>query len=121
MRCFFGIEISNNVKLEVKGLIRKYKSINFTKLDNIHITLKFMDVITDVQGLIKAAEEVNIPKFTINLKSVGAFPNKDFARILWLGVGEGNEEVRMCCWGVLSCSWGAGGHRCRLGCRGGRS
>lgn len=93
MRCFFAVELPERVKRSVKSFMNEYKKIDFVKLANLHLTLKFMGSVDNVKELVKCVSSVEQESFYMNLKNVGAFPNKQYVRILWLGVGKGRGKL----------------------------
>jgi 2'-5' RNA ligase len=93
MRCFFAVEVPDIVKAEVKLLSKKHPSIKFVPSTSMHLTLKFMGEVEDVEVLINSVKLVKQEKFSVQLRGVGCFPNKDFIRVLWLGVGNGRTEL----------------------------
>lgn len=93
MRCFFAIELPEVVKSEVLLLTKKYPGIQYSKPSNMHLTLKFMGDVGDVNSLINAVKGVKSDNFNVRLEGVGAFPNKEFIRVLWIGVDEGRGEL----------------------------
>lgn len=63
---------------------------------NFHLTLKFLGHVPP--DLAARAEEVlsvvrGLPAFRIHLAGLGAFPRPRGARVLWVGVQEGSEEL----------------------------
>lgn len=63
-----------------------------------HLTLKFLgDVDPAVVGPLGAAiatAVAPVAPFPLELRGVGAFPDRDRPRVAWVGVGEGAEPVR---------------------------
>lgn len=92
MRCFFAVEIPDLVKSEILVLAKKYR-MGFVSPSVMHLTLKFIGEVSEVEDLISRAKRIKENKFSIELKGVGCFPNKENPRIVWLGVGEGREEL----------------------------
>jgi len=104
MRCFIAIDISQTIRaalgnlqqeLQKKADIKK-GDVTWVKPDSIHLTLKFLGEIEDDQ----LAEVYNIVKdvagkhksFELSIESVGCFGGKS-ARVLWVGAGEGSENL----------------------------
>lgn len=102
MRTFIAIPLDDVVHKELAGLQDRLRSsgadVKWVDPSNIHLTLKFLGKI-DEEGLekIRAA----LPKalrghkpFTIHLAGVGAFPKLSHARVIWVGVDEGCDELK---------------------------
>jgi 2'-5' RNA ligase len=64
-----------------------------------HLTLKFLGEIDPaVAGPLATALTVAVaplPPFPLELRGVGAFPDRDRPRVAWVGVGEGAEPLGM--------------------------
>jgi 2'-5' RNA ligase len=104
MRAFIALEISREVRQEIRGIIeRLQKGIQFggaspkwAAPDGIHLTLRFLGEIEEemvgrLRGLLKEAAAESKP-FHLSIGSLGFFPNERNPRVLWIGVGEGAEE-----------------------------
>jgi len=104
MRCFIAIDINQTIRaalgnlqqeLQKKADIKK-GGVTWVKPDAIHLTLKFLgeiedeqladvsDIVKDVAGRHKS--------FQLSIESVGCFGGKS-ARVLWVGTGEGSENL----------------------------
>jgi 2'-5' RNA ligase len=62
-----------------------------------HLTLKFLgeiapDVVPRLSEAIRASVRSHSP-FPLELRGVGAFPDAEHPRVVWVGVGMGAEEV----------------------------
>ena len=100
MRTFIAIELSDKIKdilAQVQAHL-KYSGadVKWVDKDNIHLTLKFLGEIDE-----KMCEKVKsilddiaktVEPFEISLKDVGAFPNIDFPRVVWVGLDKGTKE-----------------------------
>jgi len=104
MRCFIAIDIPETIRtalgdlqqqLQKKADIKKGDA-KWVKPDSIHLTLKFLGEIKDEQ----VADVCNVVKdvagrhesFELSIESVGCFGGKS-ARVLWVGTGEGSENL----------------------------
>lgn len=91
-RGFIAIDInptSNILKL-LKDITKINADIKLVEPQNIHITLKFLGDTEEnnIEKIEKILEETlkKIETFSIKLKGTGVFPNKDYIRILWIGI-----------------------------------
>ncbi len=101
IRCFVAVD----VKLEEEGL-RAYRTIrgeleaNFkvkpVEEGNLHLTLRFIGEVDEgtVRRIAEALRAVKYHPFTASLKGLGAFPSPSNPRVIWIGVEEGEEDLR---------------------------
>jgi 2'-5' RNA ligase len=72
--------------------------VRWTKPENVHLTLKFLgDIREEALEQVRAALEKVCSEhapFGVELTGLGAFPSARRARVLWMGVGAGFEELR---------------------------
>ena len=72
-------------------------SVKWVEAANLHLTLLFLGEVEDrdLAAICRATSKVadKIEPFTLTLEGVGCFPNMRRPRVLWVGVGEGNEAV----------------------------
>jgi 2'-5' RNA ligase len=96
MRLFIAINFSENVKDSICGIIERLKNSgvggNFTRRENLHLTLVFLGEIPGKRiGTIKAAMDGIGPgtprKIDLHFTELGSFSD-----ILWLGIRE-NEAL----------------------------
>ena len=73
------------------------EELRWTSSKNIHLTIKFLgDVAPAKVGTLSVAlREVarRHEAFDVGLDHLGAFPSRGKARVVWFGVGAGEEEV----------------------------
>ncbi len=100
MRVFIGIDLPENIKENLKGIIERVKKIREAKpvkLENLHITLKFLGEVEEkkvniIQGKIEKFVK-EIESFEVEVKGVGVFPSEKKPRVLWVGV-EDKENLK---------------------------
>lgn len=99
MRAFLGISISDELKHKILEIQKKFSDfdIKFVEPENLHFNLKFFREISDeqVEGLKKILEEITekFEPFEIEIKGLGVFPNKNYIRVIWMGVKEGFNTI----------------------------
>jgi len=84
---------------ELKGCIQniqkriKEEALKLVEPENLHITLKFLGNIPDkdVSLLRKDLGFIKQPKFILDFSGIGVFPNKDFIKVVWIGMNESEE------------------------------
>lgn len=94
MRAFLAVDFGSELKSQIAGLqseLRKYAlSGRWKFVDNFHLTLKFLDEITEKQ----ASEIGGVMKdicgkcgpFRLHIGKLGFFPGRGNIRVLWLGM-----------------------------------
>ena len=102
MNCFRGfIAVDIKPSSEIYSLGREIKQtktdVKLVEPENIHITLKFLgetqeELIRDIEEIMKESVK-GIQPFTVQLKNVGVFPNKNYIRVVWIGI-ENSEKLR---------------------------
>jgi len=102
MRLFIAIDLDNTLKEKIYNIIEKLKtadcSIKWVEKENLHITLKFIgetpeDKIESIKKTILKAID-GIKKFKLSISGFGVFLNMKFPRVLWLGVKEGENQLK---------------------------
>ncbi len=101
MRTFIAIELPESIKKKIEQAQAPLKKtgafVSWVKSGNIHITLKFLGEVPEdkINEVFSAAEKAleGANKFTLNLKSMGAFPDFKRPRVVWIGAGSGEKEL----------------------------
>ncbi len=101
MRLFLAIACPNELKERIINVQREVKPAGSMKLverENIHLTLKFLGEVND-KKIPAITENLNFlneeKKFKVILKGVGAFPNAGHARVIWVGVEDGDVIINL--------------------------
>lgn len=91
-RGFIAVDI--NATPDIIQMLNEIKSSNtdvkLVESQNIHITLKFLgdvhqDKVNQIEETIKKSTEGMEP-FKIKLIGTGVFPNKNYIRVIWIGI-----------------------------------
>ena len=101
MRAFIGVSLPETARASLAGLQRQLgesgADVKWVQPENLHVTLKFLDEITDEQrGRVEALlgrVASGASSFTLAMDRVGAFPSLTAPRVLWVGLSEGKESV----------------------------
>jgi 2'-5' RNA ligase len=101
MRAFIGIALPDAVRASLAILQRQVgescADIKWVEPEHLHVTLKFLDEITEEQrGRVEALlRQVagGEPAFTLAMEGAGAFPSVNAPRVLWVGLRQGRETV----------------------------
>lgn len=111
MRAFIAIELSN----EIRGSLAQIEShlkysgadVKWVEKDNIHLTLKFLGEITEEKSekikyiLDEIAKQTKPFELSLKISEegsapfLGAFPNLDHPRVIWVGLDKGAAESRL--------------------------
>ena len=101
MRTFIALNLSDEMKEELFRIQEELKKadtdVKWNKPHNIHITLKFLGEIdeakvVEIKGSLDSISR-EIKPFDISLFKLGAFPNLNQLRVLWVGLDKGCSEV----------------------------
>ena len=96
LRLFIALELPSNVLTRLEQLQQTLrtrlpdKTARWVRPSGIHLTLKFIGNVPSQQvdaivtAMIAAAE--GIPPFELSVQSLGAFPNPQAARVLWISL-----------------------------------
>jgi 2'-5' RNA ligase len=100
IRSFIAFDINSEQVLnrltEAQNIILKTGAdLKLVEPQNIHITLRFLGDVTPsmVDKIDKEMQEIIFKPFDVEIKGVGAFPNLKYARVVWAGIQEGEEEL----------------------------
>ena len=101
IRAFIAVDIDKKNRQALLEIQEELKKINadlkFVEPENIHLTLHFLgnttldEVELMKQKLITPISE--FPPFTIRPENIGAFPDREHPRVIWIGIGEGEKEL----------------------------
>lgn len=93
IRTFLAIPVPKQVGFKKNMLfstIDKKSTVNWVKNENLHITLKFLDYTkeSDFPKLLEDIKKITLinKPFSLSINGTGCFPNKERAKVLWLGV-----------------------------------
>lgn len=102
IRSFIAINTSEKIKSEFSRLLNELKvkpelSIKWVKPEQLHLTLVFLGEVSPlfIQRATASLKPVinNFKPFQCQLQGLGAFPDISRARVLWLGLSTGKEEL----------------------------
>lgn len=102
IRAFIAIEIDPQLVRRISAVVADLRpriaGIRWVSQNNFHLTLKFLGNIEENKiELIAAALELALrpfPRFTINAKGLGVFPDLRRPRVLWIGL-EGKKLLEL--------------------------
>jgi 2'-5' RNA ligase len=101
LRTFIAIDLGKAIRDRLialqENLARSGTEVKWVEPENLHVTLLFLgevderDVPQVCQVVAEAAQQR--PSFPLSVETTGCFPNVRRPRVLWVGVGEGKQEV----------------------------
>ncbi len=102
VRTFVAVLIDEDLRnriAEVQSRIKKLApDVKWVAPENLHVTLKFLgnvreDLLPEVFSAVERAVCGRKP-FLVSFSGVGAFPNARRARVVWIGLEEGEDRLR---------------------------
>jgi 2'-5' RNA ligase len=101
VRTFIAVESSEGVRSRAIALIERLRGaqakVSWVEPENIHATLHFLgDVeLTKTADICRVVAEAtgDLAPFDVEVHGVGAFPNVERPRTIWLGIEEGREQL----------------------------
>ena len=99
IRAFIAVRMPENISSELENFLaelRPLSKIRWVKYGQFHITLKFLGelepgVIAQVKDSLMPLK--NFEPFTIELSYIGAFPNLNSPKVIWLSGDKGAREL----------------------------
>lgn len=101
IRTFIAVDVGEAVRQRAVALQQKLATntndVKWVEPDNIHVTLLFLGEVDDralpsvCRAVATCCQEQ--AAFSMEIEGVGCFPNARRPRILWVGVGEGTQEL----------------------------
>src|SRR4051812_46978182 len=94
-RTFIAITLPSPVRDALGALAERLPGIQWTRPDQLHLTLRFVGDVTPLQEdtMMERLAAVKVGSFILPVEGVGAFPPNRPARVLWAGVGKGHPRL----------------------------
>ena len=102
IRAFIAVEIENPEVLRklirVRDAIAGVGGVKPVEDENIHLTIRFLGEVSE--GTISEMKRIlaglsSVESFVMRVRGVGAFPSPSRPRVVWAGVAEGADKLRM--------------------------
>ncbi|WP_435155655.1 RNA 2',3'-cyclic phosphodiesterase [Haladaptatus sp. DFWS20] len=103
MRLFVSIDLPDTLVEGVAGVQDRFSEadgLSFTDPRQTHVTLKFLgdvdaDRVPAIEDALELAVESDIDfgSFDATVEGLGVFPSLDYIRVVWLGIGDGENEM----------------------------
>jgi len=111
MRTFIAIELSDEIRERLVQIESHLKyagaDVKWVEKDNIHLSLKFLGEVSEeknpeIKSILDQISKTTGPfELSLNLSKevpgtffIGAFPNIDHPRVIWVGLNKGAEESK---------------------------
>jgi RNA 2',3'-cyclic 3'-phosphodiesterase len=87
-RMFVAVDIPPKIREQIGNMCHGVDRAHWVPLSQVHLTLEFLGELNTNEAELIADElsEIRAEPFTLSLQSVGFFPPRKLARILWVGV-----------------------------------
>jgi RNA 2',3'-cyclic 3'-phosphodiesterase len=101
IRTFIGVDIGKAIRDRAVALQGKLAQtgteVKWVEAENIHVTLLFLGEVDEreILSICRAVQDTvgRHEPFSMTVEKVGCFPNLRRPRILWIGVGQGSQEL----------------------------
>lgn len=102
MRLFVSIDLPASHAEEIADVqaeLARAEGLRMTDPKQAHATLKFLGEVDTsrvdeiIARLERAVEEAEVSPFVAQLEGIDVFPNPDYIRVVWIGVGRGGAEM----------------------------
>ena len=108
MRAFLALEVPPPDREKIRKIIGKFQGrqmpIKWVEFENLHITVKFLGEIDDNKKTVITAGLKEFcgffPSFNTCLSGLGCFPSPRNPRVLWAGVSQSEEKMRLLAHGL---------------------
>ena len=94
-RLFIALSPPPPVRAVVSALAEPLAGVNWTRPEQLHVTLRFLGDVpaAQIDPMIARLATVKVAPFLLPLEGVGAFPPNRPPRVVWLGVGSGHPRL----------------------------
>ena len=100
-RAFLAIDLPEEIKVQIENIQDRLKAVvkgvRWTRPEGIHLTLKFFGNISEndianISGVVER-NAVDVRPLTLNVSTIGTFPNPKRPRVVWLGISGTVERL----------------------------
>src|SRR5262245_6581481 len=94
-RLFTALVPPATVQTELAAVAAPLAGVRWTPAGNIHLTLRFIGETDDAktERYLESLARVHVEPFILPVGSVGLFPTRGPAKVLWAGVGNGHTRL----------------------------
>ena len=100
IRCFVCVEVINQHNInEIRSIlnyISEIKGIRPVKLNQLHLTLKFLGDVPEEQipQIMAELTKISHPQIPLEFSHLGFFPNDRRPRVMWIGLSQGEQQLK---------------------------
>jgi RNA 2',3'-cyclic 3'-phosphodiesterase len=96
-RLFVAIDLPERIKDDISETYAAIPGARWMEDDKVHITLRFIGSVDHAmeERVINALSTINASRFFLTMSSVGHFPPRKEPRVLWIGIKENPELIRL--------------------------
>jgi 2'-5' RNA ligase len=96
-RLFIAVDLPERIKDDISATYVSMPGARWMDEKHLHLTLRFIgDTPHDMADHLKnALRSIDCPSFSLKMKNVGFFPPRRDPRILWAGLTESEELMRL--------------------------
>ena len=101
IRSFLAFDIESDTVLNrlsnaQKLLLQTGADLKLVEPQNIHITVRFLGNITPAiaEKIFDEMKKIEFTLFTVQIKGLSAFPNPNYARVIWAGITQGADQLK---------------------------
>ena len=101
IRCFVCVEVMNQHNIsEISSIleyISEFNGIRPVKLNQLHLTLKFLGDVSEekIPLITQELKQITQEKITLDFSHLGFFPNDRRPRVMWIGLSEGKQQLSL--------------------------
>jgi len=101
MRLFIAIglpaEIKDVLAQAAKRIPKDMAEFSLVKPENMHLTLKFLGEVPEekAEEIKTVLDRVSFSPFQATIAGVGVFPSIDHVNVVWVGLADGEETVKL--------------------------
>jgi 2'-5' RNA ligase len=89
MRAFIAVEVDEQLREKMSKLQNQLSldGVKPVEKENLHLTLQFLGEIDESmkEKVAQAMDKLSFKKFEMSCKGVGAFPSRNYMRVVWVG------------------------------------
>lgn len=102
MRLFVSVDLPDDLTAPLATIqeeMEEAAGLNFTDPAQAHVTLKFLGEVAEHRldelddTIESAVQQAGVDPFDATVKGLGAFPSRDYIRVVWTGFTEGDGEL----------------------------
>ncbi|NLE00198.1 MAG: RNA 2',3'-cyclic phosphodiesterase [Fibrobacter sp.] len=96
-RLFIAVDIPERIKNDITDTYMALPGARWVEDEKIHITLSFIGEVDNPteQTIKNSLRTITVAPFTLSLKGVGYFPPRGQPRIIWVGLSNSQELIRL--------------------------